>query len=220
MLSMRAHFFNPERWARFTYPQTLEFLGILCTFLIVLSILVRVRATYKLDVAATLALQRWSGPVVDKVMRRLTWLGNSLTVCTLAVGAALLAVVVRDWRAVLFILLSLLSLPINIIIKNLCDRERPGEHEVKIHPGPRWGFSYPSGHTMGATAFFGWLAVMVYLYTLDPNVRYPVVSVLIILPILIGASRIYMGAHWLSDVIGGIAGGTILISILAVLYPV
>jgi undecaprenyl-diphosphatase len=146
-------FFNPERWARFMYPKTLLVIGILCATLVLLSILVRLRATYKIDVAATLALQRWSGPIVDKIMRRLTWMGNSLTVCIIAAGAALLAVIVRDWRAVLFILMSLLALPINIVLKNWFDRERPGENEVKVHPGPRWGFSYPSGHTMGATAF-------------------------------------------------------------------
>jgi undecaprenyl-diphosphatase len=213
-------FFDPDRWARFMYPRTLAFLGSLCAVLIVLSILVRLRATYKLDVASTLALQRWSGPIVDKVMRRLTWLGNSLTVCMFAGGAALAAVYVRDWRAVLFIGLSLLSLPINIVLKNWFDRERPGEKEVKVHPGPRWGFSYPSGHTMGSTAFYGWIAILIYLYTLDPAMRYGLVTLFSAIPLLVGMSRIYMGAHWLSDVVGGVAGGTILLSILAVLYPV
>ena len=202
------------------YPRTLISLGVLCFLLILISVLVRLRATYKFDLAATLYLQRWSGRIVDQVMRRLTWLGNSLTVCLLAVGAAALAAYVRDWRASLFILLSLLGLPINIVLKNSINRERPGEKEVKVHPGPRWGFSYPSGHTMGATAFFGWLAVLVALYTPDPLMHYGLVTLFCALPVLVGISRIYMGAHWLSDVVGGIAGGTILVSILAVLYPV
>ena len=202
------------------YPRTRIFLGILTLSLVLLSFLVRARWTLPLDLKATLTLQRWTSPFVDGMMRWLTWMGNSLTVVILAIACAALAAFFKDLRAALFICLTLLSLPINILVKNIFDRERPGEHEVKVHPGPRWGFSYPSGHSMGSAAFYGFLAVLVFLHIPDSRIRWAMMTPFILLPFAVGVSRIYMGAHWLSDVVGGITGGVILISIMTVLYPV
>ncbi len=202
------------------YPRTLIFLCVLTVALVLLSILVRSRWTLPFDLKATLSLQRWSFPLSDGVMRWLTWMGNSLTIVVLCIACASFAAYVQDLRAALFICLSLLALPINIVLKNMFNRERPGASEVKVHPGPRWGFSYPSGHSMGAAAFYGFLAVLVLLHVPDLQTRWLMMSPFIAMPPLIGMSRIYMGAHWLSDVVGGITGGAILISFLAVLYPI
>jgi undecaprenyl-diphosphatase len=212
--------FEPDRWSRLVYPRTLQSLLLFTAFLVILSILVRLRATYKLDVAVTLALQRWSAPVAAFVMRWLTWLGNTRTVVILAIACAVIAAIAKDLRAGLFICVSLLAFPINVGLKKIFSRERPGEKEVKIHPGPRWGFSYPSGHSMGSTAFYGFLAVLVSLHSSENPLRNWLTTPLVLLPPMIGISRIYMGAHWFSDVIGGIAGGSILVAFLTVLYPV
>ncbi len=217
---MSIRFFEPDRWARFMYPRTLIFLGILTVSLILLSFLVRARWTLPFDLRATLTLQRWTSPFRDGMMRWLTWMGNSLTVIVLCIACAGFAAYAKDLRAALFIGLTLLSLPINILVKNIFNRERPGAQEVKVHPGPRWGFSYPSGHSMGAAAFYGFLAVLVFLHIPDSQTRWLLMSPFILMPFAVGMSRIYLGAHWLSDVVGGITGGVILIAILTVLYPV
>jgi membrane-associated phospholipid phosphatase len=218
LLGMRI--FEPDRWSRIMYPRTLQGLALFTFFLILLSILVRLRATYKLDVAITLALQRWSTPVVGFIMKWLTWLGNTRTVVILAVACAIIAALAKDLRAAMFVGTSLLAFPINVALKRVFTRDRPGEKEVKIHPGPRWGFSYPSGHAMGSTAFYGFLAVLIFLHTPDSMIRQFTTLPLVLLPPSIGISRIYMGAHWFSDVLGGIAAGSILIAFLVVLYPV
>jgi undecaprenyl-diphosphatase len=201
-------------------PKTIAFVSLLTVALILLSLTVRARWTLPFDLRATLGLQRWTSPLMDAAMKWLTWMGNSKTMVVLAVACAIIAWIGKDLRASLFIGLSLLALPANMVLKNIFDRERPGEKEVKVHPGPRWGFSYPSGHSMGSAAFYGFLAVLVFLHVPDLRTRWLMMTPLISLPPLIGLSRIYLGAHWLSDVVGGITGGAILISILAVLYPV
>jgi membrane-associated phospholipid phosphatase len=212
--------FEPDRWSRLMYPQTLRGLIVFASFLILLSILVRIRATYKLDVAITLALQKWSAPMATSTMKWLTWLGNTRTVVVLAVACVIIAAVAKDLRAGLFIGITLMAFPINVALKKISSRDRPGEKEVKIHPGPRWGFSYPSGHAMGSTTFYGFLAVLTNLHLADSAARPWITIPLVLLPPSIGISRIYMGAHWFSDVIGGIAAGSILIAFLTVLYPV
>ena len=111
-----------------------------------------------------------------------------------------------------------LALPINAIVKNIVDRHRPGEAEAKIHPGPRWGFSYPSGHSMGAAAFYGFLAFLCWILIPELPLRIALTSMFALLPILVGLSRVYLGAHWASDVVGGWAGGLFVATPLALLY--
>jgi undecaprenyl-diphosphatase len=202
------------------YPQTLWFLGTVCVLLIILSILVRLRATYAFDLKATKALQELNSPFLDKAAKWATFMGNSLTLIILAIVIFVVCAVLKQGQAAVFVVASLLALPLNVILKNIIDRERPGEKEAKIHPGPRWGFSYPSGHSMGSAAFYGFLAVIVWLHVPNMSLRAILLVPFILQPILTGLSRIYLGAHWLSDVVGGWAGGVLVVSILSVLYEV
>lgn len=205
-----------EKLSVLLYPETLRFLLWLTGALIVISVVVRIRATLPMDRAVTRYLQKLEKPGLTGAAKFFTFLGNSSTIIGLAIVSIILGYVWKEPRPAWFLLGSLMALPINAILKKIMSRERPGENDARIHPGPRWGHSYPSGHSMGSAAFFSFLGAMVYMYGGQPALA----GSLAILPILVGLSRIYLGAHWLSDVVGGWAGGLIVaVSTMAMYRP-
>ncbi len=210
--------FNSDYWKRVLTPESLAVLLVTTLIVTALAILIRLRVTYRLDLSATKALQTFERPWATRLAKWATWMGNSLTVVLLCVGVVAIALLCRQGEVAVLAPFTLLSLPINAVVKNVVDRKRPGEEEARIHPGPRWGFSYPSGHSMGSAAFYGFLAFL--LWTLIPGLplRVGLVSAFALLPVLVGVSRVYLGAHWTSDVVGGWAGGLFVAVPLALLY--
>ena len=71
------------------------------------------------------------------------------------------------------------------------------------------GWSFPSGHAMGSLVAYGFLAYLLTRITPDHFPRRTAIALLAGLVLLIGFSRIYLGAHFLSDVIGGYAGAAV-----------
>ena len=211
--------FSHERLQRLLVPQSLAVLLTTTVVVTLLAVLIRLRVTYNTDLAVTVGLQRFEHRGVTRLARWATWMGNSLTVSLLCSGVVVIAFFSGEAAAAVLAPFTLLALPINAVVKNCVDRARPGEEEAKIHPGPRWGFSYPSGHSMGSAAFYGFLAFLLWILIPSPPVRLAFSSFFVFLPILVGLSRVYLGAHWASDVVGGWAGGLFVAVPLALLYP-
>lgn len=69
------------------------------------------------------------------------------------------------------------------------------------------GYGFPSGHAMVSTAFYGFLAYLVWHNFPRSRLRYFVVFGTVVLVALIGVSRVYLGVHYPGDVIAGFAGG-------------
>lgn len=88
---------------------------------------------------------------------------------------------------------------LNILLKQLIQRPRPDGFRLITESG----YSFPSGHSMAAMAFYGLLAWMVWHYERDRLVRWLCVAGFALVIVLIGISRIYLGVHYASDVIAG-----------------
>src|SRR5262249_13943541 len=102
---------------------------------------------------------------------------------------------------------------LNSAIKGALHRARPGELSYA-----GWSeFSFPSGHSTTNLVLYGFLAFLV-ARELPPGRRVPLVLAIAGFVLLIAFSRLYLGAHWLSDVIGGLAFGTAWLTALGLSY--
>jgi membrane-associated phospholipid phosphatase len=133
-----------------------------------------------------------------------TWLGATVTVLAVTVALGTLEFLRRRRLAVLGFLLTVV-LGQNLIantVKELVDRERP----PVPHLAPSSGFSFPSGHTAAAAAT--WAAVALVLGRGRPTaVKAWLAAGAAALTVAVASSRVLLGVHWLSDVIGGAALG-------------
>lgn len=103
---------------------------------------------------------------------------------------------------------SLLSFLVNWGVKLLLGRERP-----EILPLVQEGsYSYPSGHAAVSMVMYGILATYIYQNVKNKILKYILMVLCVVFPIIIGLSRVYLGTHYMTDVIGGwILGLTFLI---------
>jgi membrane-associated phospholipid phosphatase len=111
----------------------------------------------------------------------------------------------RLWYRLLALALSVPGgLVLNLLLKSAFARERPHFDDpiVKLTD-----FSFPSGHTMMATLFYGLLAVLATLHVKSRRLRVLIVVALCLIILVVGFSRMYLGAHYLSDVLGAITMG-------------
>ena len=88
---------------------------------------------------------------------------------------------------------------LNQLLKRILQRPRPTEFRIIEETG----YSFPSGHSMISMAFYGYLIYLIYKYVKNKYVKWISIVLLGILICSIGISRIYLGVHYTSDVLGG-----------------
>jgi membrane-associated phospholipid phosphatase len=123
----------------------------------------------------------------------------------------------RSWRFIAqTLLVLLLSTLCNVVLKRVINRARPTlEHLVSVNTE-----SYPSGHSMSAMAFYGFLIYLCFQMNMHRVARTLLVTVLGCLILAIGISRIYLGVHFPSDVAAGYIGGFIWITFCVIIFNV
>lgn len=159
--------------------------------------------TQAIDTATLNFLQQFASPQMTLAAHFVSLLGSEVV---LAITALLLIVLAwqRRWgRAVTLVLVTGGAEVLNNLLKSLFHRTRP-EPVIGILAAQQ--FSFPSGHAMVSAAFYFYLAYVVW--RLVHGVwRWVLVGGLILLVLLIGVSRLYLQAHFLSDVIAGYLAG-------------
>lgn len=165
-----------------------------------------------LDRSVSAQLHELASPTLDVLMRSITDLGSSLALAVLVALAAMVLIARGRSSEAIFTVAALgATLALNDSLKRLLERPRPGLDWAEAATG----FSFPSGHAMNATVVLGALALVVWRLR-GPQAGAVALTLSLAMAILIGSSRIYLGVHWTTDVVGGVlAGGLLLLVLLA-----
>ena len=131
------------------------------------------------------------------IVKIITFFGSATWIVIFTI---ILFVIIRNKRQNILLGTNLCIVTIiNQILKHIFKRSRPTEFRIIDESG----YSFPSGHSMVSMAFYGYLIYLVYKNIKNKYLKWILIIVLSILIILIGISRIYLGVHYTSDVLGG-----------------
>lgn len=170
------------------------------------------------DLAATLWFQRRQHPVVARLMNGVSWLGfrpQSLLLPAIVVcGAA----AKRLWLETFVLTAAWGASLMSFFTKLLVRRERPSGPHILVTEANIRDTSFPSGHTLHYTAFWGMFLYLVWVRSTSRFVRNATVAVIGSLAALIGPSRIWLGHHWLTDVVASYLLGTCYLLGLIAIY--
>jgi len=177
---------------------------------LLLGLLVRIEAlAEELDGEWMEEILEMRGPFWESVSRGFDFLGGgwfAIIALPLAIAAAFL-LARRPWAALVFVAGSAVSAGIVQALKVLFGRSRPEDILLDIESG-----SFPSGHTANAATVAVLLAVLL--------VRWWIAAAGAVYVVLMALSRTYLGAHWITDTIGGaILGAAIAVLAWAVFAP-
>jgi undecaprenyl-diphosphatase len=146
-------------------------------------------------------------PFVTTVMLIISALGSGYAVTVIALGLALLLGWHRAWERLLVLVLTVPGgAGLNALLKHAFRRARPLFDDPLL---VLTTYSFPSGHAMAATVLYGLLVVYAVRHLRQRRARLLVASAAAVLIVLVGFSRLYLGVHYLSDVLGGMAVGVV-----------
>lgn len=158
------------------------------------------------DTAAANRLHEWvhRSPLAVDLLQVVSFLGSPPWLAVIVGAAVVYTVRRRRWRLAVFLLVTTLGGgAINSVVKTTVDRDRPVlEQPVAAARGK----SFPSGHATSSTLAYGSL-LLVLLPAVPRPARTPMVGGVVVLVGGIGVSRLALGVHYLTDVLGGFALG-------------
>lgn len=134
---------------------------------------------------------------MTNIVKILTSLGSALVVIILTI---VLFIAIKNKRIAVSIVINLIVITIlNNLLKIIFLRPRPNVNNLILESG----YSFPSGHSSTGMAFYGYLIYLIYKYVNNKKIKISLIIFLSLVIVAIGLSRIYLGVHYASDVLGG-----------------
>jgi undecaprenyl-diphosphatase len=180
---------------------------------LVFSLLARFCETFPGDVYLIRWMQNWQHPTATVFMEAVSQIGRPMVLIGLA-GTAMSVLFLAKRRREGFVAVGLLMiLALNPLLKMLVGRARPPAAIVGANAHLN-GLGFPSGHAYQSFVLFGFFVVLAAIFVKRIWLRRSIQVFLTSLILAIGVSRIYLGAHWPSDILGAYLLGASLLGLL------
>jgi membrane-associated phospholipid phosphatase len=165
------------------------------------------------DIHLTLELQSAESDILTLVMTWISWLFGDWRASILVILTGSLVWWKLGRREGLLVPLAGLFSLLGYSIKALISRPRPTPEDVQVMVAEA-NYSFPSSHAFFTSIFLGILAYLLFTHLKKKRWKYLSLTVLALLVLLVGASRVYLGVHWTSDVLGGYIYGGLFLALL------
>lgn len=201
---------RPEREYR-TLSFQIALLSVIGAFA-VLTFMVKSTPFFPLDLRITQALQSINSPLFALAMNLISWPGflPQSAIIPVLVAVLLYSFGLR-WEAITSLVAAFLPPLINVAVKEWIRRPRPAVDLVDVFRILD-SYSFPSGHVMFYIGFFGFLWFLTFVLLKPSLGRTLLLTALGSLIALVGVSRIYLGQHWASDILGASLLGGLLVA--------
>ena len=157
------------------------------------------KEAFAFDKTILLWIHSFANPTLDRIMLFITNLGNPNTVVVIATISLALLLWRRYYQeSKIFAIDCIGGVILSYGLKLVFSKTRP---DLWRSPITEISYSYPSGHALGSTVLYGFLAYI--LATRYPKFSLPIYALAGLLIFAIGLSRLYLGVHWPTDIIGG-----------------
>jgi len=205
-------------WRRYRTDVFLGYMVISAATFLVLAGLARTVAYFTFDVKITRTVQGFNAAWFGPLMYALSWIGFAPQAYVISVVVLLfLYASGLKWEAILGAASVALSSLLGLAIKGLIDRQRPTANLVNVIFQLQ-SYSFPSGHVLYFTVFFGFLLFLTYTLLRPSRGRTILLLTFTLMVMLIGLSRIYEGQHWASDVFAAYMLGSVWLGLSIVVY--
>jgi len=186
--------------------------GIMIAAFAILTFLVVTIPTFSIDLNITHGLQSIHNSFFSMLMTSISWVGFSPQAFIVSlIIIVLIYVLGYHWEAIASLIAALIVELLNLLVKVLVHRARPSAKLVHV-TDLFTSYSFPSGHVMFYTGFFGFICFLTFTLLKRSWIRTLLLVVFGGHVVLVGLSRIYLGEHWASDVVGAyLLGGLCLI---------